>query len=75
MPTEIGGEKVYTILETAKALDVTAQTIRYYIKQGKLKGEKIGAVYFITESNILEYIKPYLHKHYITEVENNSGKQ
>ena len=36
MATVIEGIKFYTIPETAKALRVTPQTIRAWIKQGKL---------------------------------------
>ena len=37
MATVIEGIKFYTIPETAQALRVTPQTIRAWIKQGKLK--------------------------------------
>ena len=39
MPIEIEGIKFYTIQETAKALHVTPQTIRAYIKKGKIKSQ------------------------------------
>ncbi len=39
MPTEIEGIKFYTITETAQALRVTPQTVRLYIKQGKIKSK------------------------------------
>ena len=31
-----------TVQETAKALGVTPQTVRAYIKQGRIKGNRIG---------------------------------
>ena len=42
MPTVIEGIKFYTIPETAQALHVTAQTVRVWIKQGKIKSQRIG---------------------------------
>ena len=36
MGTLIEGIKFYNIQETAKALQVTPQTVRAYIKQGKI---------------------------------------
>lgn len=55
MATVIEGIKFYTIPETAEALNVTPQTVRAYIKQGKLKAQRIGKPYFITERNIREF--------------------
>jgi excisionase family DNA binding protein len=60
MPTEIQGIKFYTVIETAEALGVTSQTIRAWIKEGKLKSQRIGRPIFITEKNIREFLKPSL---------------
>jgi len=57
MATVIEGIKFYTIPETAQALRVTPQTVRAYIKQGKLKGQRIGRPILITESNLKEFLK------------------
>ena len=56
MATVIEGIKFYTIPETAKALRVTPQTIRAWIKQGKLKGQRIGRPILITENNLKEFL-------------------
>jgi len=58
MPTEIEGIKFYTIPETAKALRVTSQTIRTWIKQGKIKSQRIGRPILITERNLKEFLQP-----------------
>lgn len=57
MSTIIEGIKFYTIPETAEALNVTPQTIRAYIKQGKIKSQRIGRPILITESNLKEFLK------------------
>ena len=57
MATEIEGIKFYTIPETAEALKVTPQTVRAYIKQGKLKSKRIGRPILITENNLKEFLK------------------
>jgi len=57
MPTVIEGIKFYTIPETAQALKVTPQTIRAWIKQGRLKGQRIGRPILITENNLKEFLK------------------
>jgi excisionase family DNA binding protein len=60
MPTEIQGIKFYTVIETANALGVTSQTVRAWIKGGKLKSQRIGRPILITEKNIREFLKPSL---------------
>jgi excisionase family DNA binding protein len=56
MATEIEGIKFYTIPETAQALRVTPQTIRAYIKQGRIKSQRIGRPILITESSFKEFL-------------------
>ena len=57
MATVIEGIKFYTIPDTAQALRVTPQTIRAWIKQGKLKGQRIGRPILITENNLKEFLQ------------------
>jgi excisionase family DNA binding protein len=42
MPTIIENIKFYTVTERAGLLRITPQTVRAYIKQGKLRGNRIG---------------------------------
>jgi excisionase family DNA binding protein len=56
MSTIIEGIKFYTISETAKALRVTPQTIRAWIKQGKINSQRIGRPILITENNLNEFL-------------------
>ena len=52
MPTKIEGVKIYNIIETAVELDRTPQTIRNYIKQGKITPQRIGRNLVFTKSEI-----------------------
>jgi len=56
MATVIHGIKFYTIPETAEVLKVTPQTIRAYIKKGRLKSQRIGRPILITENNLKEFL-------------------
>ena len=58
MGTIIEGIKFYTIPETAQALKVTPQTIRAWIKQGRIKSQRIGRPILITENNLKEFLQP-----------------
>jgi len=53
---EITGIKLYTVQETAQLLEVTAQTIRKYIKEGKLQARRIGRPLFIAEVSIKKFL-------------------
>jgi excisionase family DNA binding protein len=56
MPTTIEGIKFYTIPETAQALKVTPQTVRAWIKKGKIKSQRIGRPILITQSNLKDFL-------------------
>lgn len=45
-------EKLYTVEEIAKMTSMTTRTIRNYIKDGLLKGRKIGGQWRFTEEDI-----------------------
>lgn len=45
-----------TVQETAKALGVTPQTVRAYIKQGRIKGNRIGKPILIMEKDLKNFV-------------------
>ena len=57
MPTIIEGIKFYNIQETAQSLKVTPQTVRAWIKKGRIKSQRIGRPILITENNLKEFLK------------------
>ncbi len=57
MSTVIEGIKFYTIPETAQVFKVTPQTVRRWIKEGKLRSQRIGRPILITEKNVKEFLK------------------
>lgn len=57
MATIIEGIKFYTVPETAQALQVTPQTVRAYIKRGRLQSQRIGRPILITEKNLREFLQ------------------
>ena len=52
----IQNTKFYTVLEVAKELNITPLTVRTYIRQGRLKGQKIGRPYLISENSLQEFL-------------------
>ena len=49
--------EIYTPNEVAKKLKVSEQTIRRYLREGKLEGFKIGNNWRIKEQSFLEFIE------------------
>jgi len=53
---ELNGLKAYTIAETADILNISAHTVRTYIKDDKLQGQRIGRTIIIPEESIKRLI-------------------
>jgi len=54
---QVGNERAYNVQEAAQLLKVSAVTIRSYIKQGKLKAQKVGRAFYITEATIEDFLR------------------
>ena len=48
---------MYTLKDLAKILNLTERTMHNYIKSGKLKGQKIGGKWQISETNLTKLLK------------------
>ena len=49
--------KIYDLKEVVKLLGLNIQTVRKFIKEGKLKASKVGTHYMVTEDAIKEFLK------------------
>ena len=56
MALDIQGVRFYTVPETAEQLSCTDQTVRNYIKRGKLKAQRIGKPVYVSEISIREFL-------------------
>ena len=57
MPVTIQNVKLYSVPDVSRILNVTTVSIRNYIKQGHLEGQKVMGRWFVSEealSNFLE---------------------
>lgn len=48
--------KVYTLKETAAILGIAERTLLDYLKKGRIKGQKIGGHWKISENNLQAFI-------------------
>ena len=53
---EIGDIKAYDVQEIAKMFDMTPQSIRKFIREGRIKGRKVGTRWYVTEEAIREFL-------------------
>jgi len=53
---EIGDIKAYDVQEIAKMFDMTPQSIRRFIREGRMKGRKVGTRWYVTEEAIRDYL-------------------
>lgn len=63
--------KIYNLKEVVKLLGLNIQTVRIYIKEGKLKASKIGNKYMITD----EAIKEFLDANLVQPKEENNNNE
>ena len=54
---KIGNTKVYTLEDIAEMLQVTRRTLYNYIKDGKLKANKVANKWIVTEENLNDFIE------------------
>ena len=69
MPIELGNIKIFSISELSKNLNINISTLRKYIKEGKLKSQKLGNKYYITEDNLKHFFNQGYEK--ITKINKN----
>lgn len=48
--------KVYTLKEIATLLKVTERTLLDYVKEGRIKANKIGGKWIVTHENLQDFI-------------------
>lgn len=57
MPRKIGSLTLYSIDDLHEMLGISKMTLRAYLREGRLKGRKLGVSWFITENAIREYFE------------------
>lgn len=55
MPRKIGSLTLYSVDDLHELLGVSKMTIRAYLREGRLKGRKLGVQWYVTEEAIKSY--------------------
>lgn len=48
---------VYDVEECSKMLNIHPNTVRRYVRSGKLKGQRVGGKWYVTADTLKEFIK------------------
>jgi excisionase family DNA binding protein len=59
MPTKLGNSILYSVEEVAQKLNVTPASVRNYLRQGNLKGQKILRMWLIEEKDLKVFMKKW----------------
>ena len=59
MPVQIQNTTLYSVVELSMMLNVTTATIRNYLNQGKLRGDKVMGRWLITYEDLMGFIKRF----------------
>ena len=57
MPKKIGSLTLFSIDDLHESLGLSKMTLRAYLRDGKLKGRKLGVQWFVTEDALREYFE------------------
>lgn len=55
MPKKIGSLTLYSVDDLHELLGISKMTIRAYLREGRLKGRKLGVQWYVTEESIRNY--------------------
>jgi len=55
MAKKIGDLKLYSVDDLHELLGISKMTIRAYLREGRLKGRKLGVQWYVTEDAIRDY--------------------
>lgn len=55
MPKKIGDLTLYSVDDLHEILGISKMTLRTYLREGRLRGRKLGVSWYVTEEAIREY--------------------
>ena len=58
MPRKIGSLMLYSIDDLHERLGISKMTLRAYLREGRIRGRKLGVQWFVTEEAIRDYFNP-----------------
>lgn len=57
MPIQFNDKELYSVKELEKILPITPLTVRAYIREGKIKGSKIGKNWYVRKEDLEAFLE------------------
>lgn len=57
MPKQIGDLTLYSVDDLHEQLGISKMTLRTYLREGRIRGRKLGVSWYVTEDAIREYFE------------------
>ena len=57
MPKQVGNLTLYSVDDLHEQLGLSKMTIRAYLRDGKIRGRKLGVKWYVTEEALREYFR------------------
>ena len=57
MPKTVGDITLYSTLELSKKFNITTATLRTYIKEGRIRGQKFGGKWYVSENTLKAFFE------------------
>ncbi|MEX0846050.1 MAG: helix-turn-helix domain-containing protein [Balneolaceae bacterium] len=71
MPKKVGDLTLYSVDDLHELLDISKMTLRTYLREGRIRGRKLGVSWYVTEEAIKEYFKEPHDAQSSTQKKNN----
>ncbi|MDZ7772750.1 MAG: helix-turn-helix domain-containing protein [Balneolaceae bacterium] len=55
MPKQVGNLTLYSVDDLHERLDLSKMTIRAYLREGRIRGRKLGVQWYVTEEALRDY--------------------
>jgi len=62
---KLGNLIIFDLKEVAEKFNLTPTTIRRYIKEGRICGQKMGNKWYVSEEAMADFFKQPYHKSYL----------
>jgi len=57
MPIKLGRKKYFLIDDLVEILPINALTIRTYLREGKIKGQKLGKLWTVEKADLEKFLE------------------
>lgn len=57
MTIKIRGEEYYLVEDLARILPISENTVRQYLREGRIRGQKLGVLWYVSNTNLRAFLE------------------